>query len=133
MTTADVIAEMKALLTRHAEVKREIDRLQLSSSAYRSPLPDGMPKGAPLRLEVEEVARLLDAKTDELQEIEQELSVFRRRLEPLIHTIPDSPQRLMMRLRYIHWMPVRHAAAQAGYSREYAYQLLGEGERRLSE
>lgn len=133
MTTADVIAEMKTLLTRHAKVKQEIDRLQLSSSAYRSPLSDGMPKSAPLRLEVEEVARLLDAKTDELQEIEQELSVFRRRLEPYIHAMPDGPQRLMMRLRYIHWMPVRHAAAQAGYSREYAYQLLGEGERQFLE
>lgn len=132
MTTADIISEMRALLTRRADVEKGIARLRLIGYGCRSHVPDGMPRGAPLRPEAMEIAERLDALMDELEAIEQDLAAFRRRLEPAIHAMPDGPQRMMLRLRYIHWLPVAEAAKEAGYERKYAYKLLDDGEKAIS-
>lgn len=132
MTIPDILAEMKTLLSRRADVEKGIARLRLIGYGCRSHVPDGMPRGAPLRPEAMEIAERLDALMDELEAIEQDLAAFRRRLEPAIRAIPDGPQRMMLRLRYIHWLPVAEAAKEAGYERKYAYKLLDDGEKAIS-
>lgn len=132
MTIADVISEMKDLLSRRADAVKGIERLGMIGYGCRSHVPDGMPRGAPLRPEAIEIAEHLDALMDELEAIEQDLTAFRRRLEPAIHAMPDGPQRMMLRLRYIHWLPVAEAAKEAGYERKYAYKLLDDGEKAIS-
>ena len=132
MTIPDILAEMKTLLSRRAEVEKGIERLGMIGYGCRSHVPDGMPRGAPLCPEAMEIAERLDALMDELEVIEQDLATFRRHLEPAIHTMPDGPQRMMLRLRYIHWLPVAEAAKKAGYERKYAYKLLDDGEKTIS-
>lgn len=132
MTIADILSEMKDLLSRRADVEKGIARLRLVGYGCQPRVPDGMPRSAPLRPEAIEIAERLDALMDELEAIEQDLAAFRRRLEPAIHAMPDSPQRTMLRLRYLHWLPVAEAAKKAGYERKYAYKLLDDGEKTIS-
>lgn len=101
MTITDILEEMKVLLSRRADVKREIERLQRAGNGYQRPVINGMPKGTPLHPETIEVAEHLAALMEELKELEIDLSTFRRRLEPAINSLPDGPQKMMLRLRYV--------------------------------
>ncbi len=132
MTITDILEEMKVLLSRRADVKREIERLQRAGNGYQRPVINGMPKGTPLHPETIEVAEHLAALMEELKELEIDLSTFRRRLEPAINSLPDGPQKMMLRLRYVHWLPVAQAAKEVGYNRQYGYKLLEEGEKSFS-
>ena len=132
MTITDILVEMKSLLTRRADVEREMSRLTRAGHGFRSPVISGMPRGAPLRPETIEVTRRLEALVEEMEAVEIDLTAFRRRLEPYINALPDGPQTMMLRLRYIHWLPVAQASKEAGYNRQYGYRLLEEGEKAVS-
>lgn len=127
MKVADVLEEMRSLLHTRGDLLRRIERAKAEATACGALLTEA-PRGTGTQSRVERAGLELADLTRELAQVEDELTVYRRKVAPLIERMPVGTARVLMRLRYVDWNSVAEVADRAGYSRQNAYRALRSAE-----
>lgn len=131
MTIPDILAEMRTLLHTRADLMRRIEHAE-SAAISSGGVGDGMPRGTAPEPKLERICVDLADMRGELAETEQELTVYRRKAEPLIERMQIGTPRLLLKLRYVEWMTMAEVARRAGYDYTNTYRALRNAEKILA-
>lgn len=126
-----ILGEMRELIRIRSELLHRMERAE-SLATSSGGIGDGMPRGTPTEPKLQRLCIELADLGSDLSFAEQRLKSCRAEVEPMIAALPAGTARMMLRLRYIDWLPVGEVAFRAGYNRQHAYRALQNAERLLA-
>lgn len=105
------------------EIREEIDKLRMDKM-FPALIQDGMPHGSSAG-DLSAYAAQLDELMMELRaQMEQRISI-RREITRKIELMQDETEKMVLRLRYIHWLRWEQIAERMGYGWTQVHRIHG--------
>ena len=104
-------------------IQQEIDELRMDKM-YPMLIQDGMPHGSSCG-DLSEYAAQLDGLLADLKEQMEKRISIRREITQKIEQMQDETEKMVLRLRYIHWLRWEQIADRMGYGWTQVHRIHG--------
>lgn len=105
------------------EIREEIDDLRMNKM-FPALIQDGMPHGSSCG-DLSEYAVQLDGLLADLKEQMEKRISIRREITQKIEQMQDETEKMVLRLRYIHWLRWEQIADRMGYGWTQVHRIHG--------
>lgn len=105
------------------EIREEIDDLRMNKM-FPALIQDGMPHGSSCG-DLSEYAAQLDGLLADLKEQMEKRISIRREITQKIEQMQDETEKMVLRLRYIHWLRWEQIADRMGYGWTQVHRIHG--------
>lgn len=105
------------------EIREEIDDLRMNKM-FPALIQDGMPHGSSCG-DLSEYAAQLDGLLADLKEQMEKRISIRREITQKIEQMQDETEKMVLRLRYIHWLRWEQIAERMGYGWTQVHRIHG--------